>query len=213
MNHLSQHECYPLIAFVEWIQNGDCSVEAAQSFVYHLTGEVVPALRFTQAPAHIGVFGELLRICADWDSDNRSRPTLRRRAPLDKEPVLFSQRGLNSVIIAIWAAAGATEPWAAFDRCLYVGGDTDTVGAVVGQLACPLFSVHDVLTAYEFFVGLGTEPRSGNLRVANMAARRFLRRAISFAAGDFDAIRDWYSLADPGYYGLVNDDGSTPSSP
>lgn len=212
LDHLVDHGCYPLQAFVEWLQHGDCRVETAQAFVYNLTGKLPEAERFEAAPSHIGVFGELLRVCADWDFDNRGSGILRRPAPFDKEPVFFSQRALNSVIIAIFCATGAREPWVAFDRCLYIGGDTDTVGAVVGQLACPLMAPHDVMVAFEAFVGLGTEPRGGGLSVANQAARRFLRRAISFACGDFDAIRDRYSLTDPGYFGAVNDDGSLPSA-
>ncbi len=54
--------------------------------------------------------------------------------------VWVAQRGLNSAIIAIWCAAGASSPWDFIAKVLYVGGDADTVGASANALIGLLYA-------------------------------------------------------------------------
>lgn len=189
------HECIPVAAFREWLEEGDCRPSTAEGFLRKLTGSEY-AFDFSSAP--YGAFGALLHAAADWDNDHGV--TLRRRS--SSEPVLFSQRGLNSVLIAIWSASEAQSPWEVFDRVIYVGGDTDTVGAVAGQVACPLLQPAEVVQLFVDIVALG-RPRAGPLQVVDAAARRYFGRSLLFAAGDLEGLRGNRSLLDPGYDGIT----------
>lgn len=189
-----EHDCIPVAAFAEWLQDGDCSVKTAEAFIQRLVGPGVKEFK----PGEKGVFGALLRLLANWDNDHQM--CLRR--PGSKEPVMFSQRGLNSVIIAIWASTGATKVEDMLDRVIYVGGDADTVGAVAGQVACPLLEPAAVLQAVKDYVGLGEDIDQGPLRAATAAARRYARRAIQFAAEDYHSLRRHPSLLDADYVGI-----------
>jgi len=186
-----EHECIPVGAFREWLEKGDCQVATAEAFLCEL-GMDGP---FALASGPHGVFGAMLHVAADWNDDHKTR--LKR--PCSKEVVLFSQRGLNSLIIAIWAASDVTSPWQAISRVLYVGGDTDTVGAVVGQVACPLLDPSEVVNTFIDFTALGPTPMESKLQLANAAARRYFRRALLFAAGDLQGLRKCPSLTDVNY--------------
>lgn len=193
-----EHECVPVAAFGEWLEEGDCSVATADAFLRTLTQTEGPFK--LQGP--YGVFGELLHVAADWNDDGNK--FLNRASPHSSEPVLFSQRGLNSVIIAIWSASGAQSPWEMVSRVVHVGGDTDTVGAVAGQVACPLLDPEAVVEAFIDFVALGHEPPTQSLQIANAAARRYFRRALLFAAGDLKRLSEYPSLLDAAYPTLTD---------
>lgn len=45
-------------------------------------------------------------------------------------------------VTAIWIALDATSYMDAIRMCLYIGGDTDTIGAMAGLLAQQRFKVH-----------------------------------------------------------------------
>jgi len=187
-----QHECVPVDAFREWLETGDCEVATAQRFLQKLTGS---REEFDVASGPYGVFGSMLHIAADWNDDHK---TYLKRAN-SQEPVLFSQRGINSLIIAIWASSGALSPWEAFSRVIYVGGDTDTIGAVAGQVACPLLDPEEVVEAFVDFAGLGPDPEALPLKIASLASRRYFRRALLFAAGDLEGLRECPSLLEVSY--------------
>mmetsp|Transcript_40888 Transcript_40888/g.117448 ORF Transcript_40888/g.117448 Transcript_40888/m.117448 type:complete len:589 (-) Transcript_40888:156-1922(-) len=188
------HECIPVRPLLEWLESAehDCSIQTAEDFLRKLTGS---RDIFDLDVAPLGVFGKMLHIAADWNDDRRTRLS----RPGSKEPVLFSQRGLNSVIIAIWAASGARSPWEVVSRVIYVGGDTDTVGAVAGQVACPLLNESEVVDAFVDFVALGEKPETLALKIANAAARRYFWRALLFASGNLDEMRKRPSLLDDRY--------------
>lgn len=186
------HECIPVSALQEWLENGDCKVETATSFLRKLTGEKGD---FNLEAGPNGVFGSLLRIASDWNDDHRT--FLKRRG--SKEPVLFSQRGINSLIIGVWAASEAHSPWDFVSRVIWVGGDTDTVGAVAGQIACPLLDPAEVVDLFTQLTAMGANPATLELKAANAAARRYFARGILFARGDFDGLRKRPSLLDADY--------------
>eukprot|EP00927_Polykrikos_kofoidii_P023142 TRINITY_DN21404_c0_g2_i1.p1 TRINITY_DN21404_c0_g2~~TRINITY_DN21404_c0_g2_i1.p1 ORF type:complete len:584 (+),score=62.92 TRINITY_DN21404_c0_g2_i1:72-1754(+) len=207
VQHLFQvsHECIPVVAFREWLEKGDCEVATAQAFLKRLTGSNE---NFPVAAGRYGVFGEMLHIASDWDNDHNLQGREKLTRAGSAEPVFFSQRGLNSVIIAVWSAAGSRLPWEFMDRVIYVGGDTDTVGAVAGQITCPLLDSRDVLEAFAHFVALErSECPDDSLAVANAAARRLVRRAILFASGDLASLLSSPSLLDPCYPPLVDESG------
>mmetsp|Transcript_9222 Transcript_9222/g.13612 ORF Transcript_9222/g.13612 Transcript_9222/m.13612 type:complete len:329 (+) Transcript_9222:3-989(+) len=188
------HECIPLEPFWQWLERGDCTPEVAEKF---LKGLGMDSDHDWESTPH-GVFGKLLHIAADWNDDKETR--LKR--PNSKEPVLFSQRGLNSLIIAIWAASESTSPWEVISKVLYVGGDTDTIGAVAGQVACPLLDPEEVVAAYQSFVALDIPEgatKEPKLDVASAAARRYFQRALLFAAGKLSELKSTPSLLDVPY--------------
>lgn len=202
---LLNHGCYPIKAFQEWLEQGDCQIDTARVFLQKLTGSD-DCLNLSDK--YYDVLGMLFRKASNWDDDNfgllkfainwaqgKSRTLI---CPNLWEPVLFSQRGLNSVLIAIWCASKATSPWDWIEHVIYCGGDTDTVGAVAGQIVCPLLEPSAVVEAYTQVVALG-EPERQHLQVVNATARRFFHRALLFALGDLEAVLEWPSLVDPEY--------------
>lgn len=204
------HECIPVAAILEWLEKGDCSVETAKAFLTRLVGpdsNLEDPFRLQHGAPH-GRFGRLLRVASDWDNDHglMGADKLKRRG--SSEPVLFSQRGLNSLIIALWAADSASKPWDYIDRIIYVGGDTDTVGAVAGQIAAPLLQSADVVADFQRFVALDSGRSSArSLQVVNAAARRLFRRAIAFVAEDYGGLRQSLSATDPYYPELTSPEG------
>merc|ERR1712066_780640 len=102
------------------------------------------------------------------------------------------------------SASGAESPWEVVSRLVDVGGDTDTVGAVAGQIACPLLDPETVVEAFITFVALGRDPQSKSLQINNAAARRYFRRALLFAAADLNALREYPSLLDASYPPLTD---------
>lgn len=214
-----QHDCIPVAPFNEWLQHGDCTQACAEYFLERLTGESAGRDHFGIASASRkgNCFHAMLSVAADWDNDHSLGlagfpPKLQRRN--SREPVLFSQRALNSLIIGIYSASDATEVWDVLIKVLDIGGDTDTVGAVAGQIAAPLLDPADVAGTFEDFVALAgpaaqcTRSADFGLKVANAAARRFFRRALLFAAGDLGTLRLYPSLVDPGYANLTDETGT-----
>ena len=82
-----------------------------------------------------------------------------------------------------------------------MGGDTDTIGAVAGQIACPLLSADSVVDALKAYTALN-EVKNGPLRAAGASSRRLFRRAMLFAAEDYEALRGSLSLLDADYSGI-----------
>jgi len=123
------------------------------------------------------------------------------------ECVRFSQRGLNSVIIAIWSAHGSTTCWDWLQRVLYVGGDADTVGAVTGQIACPLLDLSEVAANFRRFVALDVPVCADPYVVNTAAARRFWYRCLLFAQGCWAQLLSTPRLVDPAYEGITTADG------
>merc|ERR1712190_259728 len=81
-----------------------------------------------------GNFAEMLRIASNFKG---------LTVHGSSEPVLFSQRGLNTVIIAFWCASRSSCLLEVIERLIYIGGDADTIGAVAGQLAGPVLAPTD----------------------------------------------------------------------
>lgn len=213
---------YPLEAFSEFLCDGSASIASVNAFLDALIGPHREALDETRH--RFGVFGECLRTAANYDDSatlkaaalagvrprERGTETRMKVRGSEGELVRFSQRGLNSVIIAIWAAAGARDCWEWLERVLYVGGDADTIGAVAGQIACPLLEVDDVCASYGKFVALdeaGAMPPVC-MAVNHAAARRFFRRSVLFAAGRLEALLETPRLVDPAYEGLTDSVGT-----
>jgi len=215
-----QHVAYPLAAFRQFLEEGgtDCSFERANFFVMQLFGEN-PTLKIDREPGLYGYFGQLLRICSNCP------PMV-----LGKEPLRFSQRGLNSVIIGVWCVEHALKTSctmrSVLERCVYVGGDTDTVGAVAGQLAGPLLAWEDVCSSYRRFVGLDGSclpPNSADFfkeakrpnfcfYIAGAAARRYFYRACLFASLDWRGLEARLPMNNPMYPGVSLDKTSSSST-
>jgi len=204
---LAQHPAYPVQAFHTFLLEGDCGASDAAAFVARLTGVESPPLA---AALHSGWcenqggmnFGQLLRTCANWDDDCGSG--FQKLALPDGEAVRFSQRGLNSVLIALWCCCGATSVWDWAGRMLYVGGDSDTIGAVCGQIACPLLGEARVCQAFHHFVAVGDCVRRPCAEVAAAAARRYFRRALLFSAGYWRQLAAEPRLVETTYPGLTD---------
>jgi len=121
----------------------------------------------------------------------------------------FSQRGLNTVMIAIWSCAGASSVWEWISRLLYVGGDVDTIGATSGQIAFPLMQVEDACDAFANIACLrDTICKRPSALVAQQGAVRFLHRALLFCTGDWSGLLKWQRLVDPVYPGITNERGT-----
>ena len=159
----------------------------------------------------------MLRAAANWDDDHgynwylRKGEKLSRVPPNEAEPVLFSQRGLNTVLIALWCATGVRTPWELVDRVIYVGGDSDTVGAVAGQIACAMLPEAAVVKAFNAVVGLTTNSITAEnktpVTMARAAAARYRRRVEMFVKGDLSALHLTPSLVDVEYSGVTSDTG------
>lgn len=92
-------------------------------------------------------------------------------------------------------------------RRFYVGGDSDTVGAVAGQIACPLLDTGDVIENYKKFVAVDDSFLSILHRTCSAAARRYLHRAILFASGNWVEMLNVPRLVDPYYEGITEQFG------
>lgn len=230
------HESYPIAPFREWLEKGDCEVATAEAFLQNMTGRSDGKFDLSVAPH--GVFGAMLHLAGTYEHTDYSFEKCDERVepcrPGRKEPIMFSHRGLNSVIIGIFASAGAASLWEAFDRVIYAGGDTDTVGACAGQIACPFFDPAEVVALYCDFAACcpsshadceEAQQAQENLRaslgwtsmpaaqldllvVANAAARRYFHRCLLFAAGDLEALEAYPSLLDPGFAGITSAGGA-----
>lgn len=203
---------FPLAAFEEFLTRGDCDADTANSYLTDLitkSGMTLYEKDILQGPAPYGHFGHMLRIASNFDDDDSAeRKGIRLTvAGSPEECVRFSQRALNSVIIAIWCAHGSTTCWDWLQRVLYVGGDADTVGAVTGQIACPLLDVEDVFANFRRFVALDDPLSADQYFVNAAAARRFWHRCILFAQGRWADMLSTRRLADPAYEGLTTADG------
>lgn len=207
---------YPLQAFDAYLRDGDCNASDVLSFVASLTGidspplEPLPSGAFATGEAGSGAhMGQLFRTAANWD-DNHATRGHRERICLDGgQTIRFSQRGLNSLLIAIWCCDGAKTTWDWLARVVYVGGDSDTIGAVCGQLACPLLPAGDVIAAFRLFAALGDCPRRAPCAdVAEAAMRRYFCRALLFSAGHWRELAARPRLADASYPGLTDAAGA-----
>lgn len=196
-SHLARHPAYPLGAFDAFLRQGDCNEGAVSDFMQRLVAPD-PLDASSLAPQAGAAYlrpngrglqmGRLLRSAANWDDDFRSREA--RLALPEGGDVRFSQRGLNTVLIAIWCCCEARtcRDWLA--RVVYVGGDSDTVGAVCGQLAGPLLDPSDVCCEFGRFVATEgcSRPRLC-AKASRTAALRYFQRALLFSC------RSWPELS------------------
>jgi len=189
---------YPIRELEAVARVGDCSAEDADAFLHNLTGK-----HNLLREECYGCFGELLRVASNFGEIEYiyARNT--------KEPVKFSQRGLNSVIIAIWCVAGSRSMMDVLERLLYVGGDTDTIGAVAGQFVGPLLSAEEVCHYFKRFVALDGIETDGaeHLEVAAASAKRFFYRSVHFASSNWAELLLHRPLSDPIYEGLTDESG------
>ncbi|CAE7039332.1 unnamed protein product [Symbiodinium sp. CCMP2592] len=200
---------YPCAAFREFLESGDCKADTANSFLHTLItkGNLPPSeSELVTHPGPFGYFGEMLRIAANFDDDAVRQGN---RLVVEGRPdvlVRFSQRGMNTTIMAIWCAAGAKTCVDWLQRMLYVGGDTDTIGAVAGQIACPLLEPDDVMKSFRQGVALdGLHGQA--VAVANAAARRFFYRSLLFVRASWSQLLQTPRLVDAKYDGLTTPDG------
>eukprot|EP00931_Biecheleriopsis_adriatica_P024494 TRINITY_DN15247_c0_g1_i1.p1 TRINITY_DN15247_c0_g1~~TRINITY_DN15247_c0_g1_i1.p1 ORF type:complete len:594 (-),score=90.05 TRINITY_DN15247_c0_g1_i1:29-1810(-) len=201
---------HPIDAFEEFLSKGDCEADTANSFLISLITNSMLTPNENEVitgPKPFGNFGEVLRIASNFDDQLTRKGQRLTVAGRPDECVRFSQRGLNSVIIAIWCAQSSNSCWEWLQRVLYVGGDSDTVGAVAGQIACPLLDLDDVALSFRRFVAL-EEPSSTDANPANNAAtRRFWKRCMLFAKGCWAELLQTPRLVDPAYAGITTEDG------
>jgi len=190
---------YPIKELVTFARDGDCSYDDARAFVKQLTRRDV-----FQRDC-FGNFGALLRVASNY---GETEPIF----VLDtNEPVRFSQRGLNTVIIAIWCVVGAKSMLEVLQRVLYVGGDTDTVGAVAGQLAGPLMPAQDICQSFRRFVAMESMQEKGEGQHRSLAlasAKRLFCRSLHFVSYDWEGLLSQPPLSDPVYSGLTDASGS-----
>eukprot|EP00927_Polykrikos_kofoidii_P013283 TRINITY_DN15789_c1_g1_i1.p1 TRINITY_DN15789_c1_g1~~TRINITY_DN15789_c1_g1_i1.p1 ORF type:complete len:612 (-),score=60.83 TRINITY_DN15789_c1_g1_i1:112-1863(-) len=200
---------YPILAFSQFLESGDCTVDAANEFLKNLltfSGRTWNDGDAIQDSGPFGFFGSLLRIAANYDDSHGLSSWSRLSVGgSQRELVRFSQRGLNTVLIAIWCADGARTCWDWLQRVLYVGGDADTIGAVAGQIACPLLGAADVIDFFQRFVAL--EGTTTEFPVNRAAAVRFMRRTLDFASGQTSNLLNMARLVDPFYAGLTDPSG------
>ncbi|CAE7470920.1 unnamed protein product [Symbiodinium microadriaticum] len=209
LNQLQDGYVYPCAAFREFLESGDCKADTANSFLHTLiTKSNLPPSEseLVTHPGPFGYFGEMLRIAANFDDDAVRQGT---RLVVEGRPdvlVRFSQRGMNTTIMAIWCAAGAKTCVGWLQRMLYVGGDTDTIGAVAGQIACPLLEPDDVMRSFQQGVALdGLHGQA--VAVAHAAARRFFYRSLLFVRASWSQLLQTPRLVDAKYDGLTTPDG------
>mmetsp|Transcript_3472 Transcript_3472/g.10559 ORF Transcript_3472/g.10559 Transcript_3472/m.10559 type:complete len:691 (-) Transcript_3472:61-2133(-) len=206
---LAAHPAYPLRAFDEWLDRGECSQETARTFLLRLTSLEDPPLAPAAEGAYAvegrgqGLMGQLLRTASNWDDDHGEATG--RLALHNGELIRFSQRGLNSVLIAIWCVSHARSCWEWLARLIYVGGDSDTVGAVAGQIAGPLLPASDLCRAFRRFVAVADcpEQRRPCVEVTAAAARRYFSRSLTFCQLRWQELSVSMRLTDPAYVGLT----------
>lgn len=189
---------HPISAFTAFLTgcNPEVQLVAAQEFIKSLNSSSV----VSGVDHCFGPLGEALRVAANFDDDTGERLTVKDNP---KEFVKFSQRGLNSVLIAIWCAVGAENCWDWLEKVLYIGGDSDTIGAVAGQIACPLLSASEVVTCFRNLVGLDNHFLSSLHEPCHAAARRYFHRAVLFASGRWAEMLNVPRLVDPYYEGIT----------
>ncbi|CAE7245485.1 unnamed protein product [Symbiodinium pilosum] len=207
LDQLPDKYVYPCAAFREFLESGDCKADTANSFLHTLItkGNVPPSeSELVTHPGPFGYFGEMLRIAANFDDD-----AAQGRLVVEGRPdilVRFSQRGLNTTMMAIWCSVGARTCIDWLQRMLYLGGDTDTIGAVAGQVACPFLELHDVIDAYRQAVAL--DGMNGQtVAVTSAAARRFFYRSLLFVRASWSQLLQSPRLIDAKYDGLTTSDG------
>eukprot|EP01062_Namystynia_karyoxenos_P032724 TRINITY_DN2410_c3_g1_i1.p1 TRINITY_DN2410_c3_g1~~TRINITY_DN2410_c3_g1_i1.p1 ORF type:complete len:745 (+),score=236.49 TRINITY_DN2410_c3_g1_i1:76-2235(+) len=202
---------YPIRAFQSWLKDGDCTEEEQRDAVYCFMGRASADLARHPPPwlCRGGArMGQLLRHFANHDDDFADGPQRRLRLA-DGEEVRFSQRALNTVLAAAWCAAGAQSVWELIARVIYIGGDADTIGAVAGQIACPLLPPEEVFQEFLTFVALDTcTDRAPCAEVARAAALRYAHRAMLFSSGRWDQLFQVPTLVDPAYAGLTDPHGA-----
>jgi len=188
---------HPVSAFAAFLNDFgfDVQLAAANEFVQSLNGTCA-----VSGDHRFGPLGEAFRIASNMDDNMGERLTVKGNPD---ELVRFSQRGLNSVFIAIWCAVGATNCWDWLEKILYVGGDSDTVGAVAGQIACPLLDAGEVSASFKTFVAAEDSFLSVLHRTCNVSARRYFHRAMLFAAGRWTDLLNVPRLVDPYYEGVT----------
>lgn len=209
---LRQSTTYPVEAFNEFLEGGDADPGGVARFLVEITGVPSPVLTPHIAAGYdVGEggghhLGQLLRTAANWEDDQRQ----------DREPkyIRFSQRGLNTVLIAIWCCSNARSMMDWISRLIYIGGDSDTIGAVCGQLAAPLLPEEDVLETFSRYALLETcHSLRPSAEVACAAARRYLRRVLLFVSGKWSLLAQAPRLVDPAYPGLTSDCGRAITCP
>lgn len=218
---LAEHAVYPLRPFDAFLARGDCTEDDALAFITRLTNLESPPLQQTAMPVvadgtNGAMMGKLLRTAANWDDEYGGTNGMESRKLClpDGEPIRFSQRGLNSVLIALWCCCRAKTTWAWISRLLYVGGDADTVGAVCGQIASPLLPQDDVCRAFRRFVAVADcMQRRPCADAAQAAARRYFRRTLLFCAGHWERLARYPRLVDPSYPELAGAGARTDAPP
>lgn len=206
---LSNHSAYPIRAFNAFLEKGDCMEGDTLSFIMNLTQLESPPIDRPFLGLGLGAeLGRLLRTAANWDDAYSGTDGAEERHIClpDGEPVRFSQRALNSVLIALWCCSGAKTTWEWIQRVIYVGGDADTIGAICGQIACPLLPMADVTAAFGRYVAVADCPRRRLCAdVAGAAACRYFKRALLFCSGHWHELAySSFRLVDPHYPGLSN---------
>lgn len=205
---LSSHPAYPISAFNSFLLTGDCSEGDALSFIVNLTQLESPPLdrQFT-GPGMGAEIGRLLRTAANWDDAFSGTDGAEERHIClpNGEAVRFSQRALNSVLIALWCCSGAKTTWDWIQRVIYVGGDADTIGSICGQIASPLLPMDDVILAFGRYVAVAHCPRRRFCAdMAGAAACRYFKRVLLFCSGQWHDLAHSERLVDPQYQGLTD---------
>eukprot|EP00933_Yihiella_yeosuensis_P080057 TRINITY_DN93461_c0_g1_i1.p1 TRINITY_DN93461_c0_g1~~TRINITY_DN93461_c0_g1_i1.p1 ORF type:complete len:443 (+),score=57.61 TRINITY_DN93461_c0_g1_i1:81-1331(+) len=211
-SYFASHSAYPLKEFDSFLVNGDCTAGQAEAYIERLTSTPAPPMALPFNTSGYGISGEgsnigqLLRTAANWDDDYGGENGERHIMLPNGEPIRFSQRGLNTVLIAVWCCSGAECMWDWMSRLIYIGGDADTVGAVCGQIAGPLLPEADVLATFSRFAAFEDfSDRRPCTIVAGQAARRFFRRALLFCGGSWSELSNCPRLVDPFYESFVTE--------
>jgi len=200
---------HPLRQFDAFLSEaGDCDLDSASFFMQNLTGSaedatpLEPPLRYStvepssSAGVSGAILGRLLRTASNLQEDRGSRR------------IRFSQRGLNTVLIAIWCCAGVSSVGEWISRLLYVGGDADTIGAASGQIAGPLLPIQEVCDSFRALACLCNVQKRPSAIIAAQASCRFLHRALLFCTGQWTDLIAWPRLVDPVYPDITNSRGS-----
>jgi len=117
------------------------------------------------------------------------------RCDIEGTPLRFSQRGLNTVVIALYCVLHGDSLWDTMFRLITIGGDVDTVGAVAMTIAGALYGLPATEAVFTTTVALAkvevmTHPHTAcALHNARSLAERYRRRATLFVAQEFDALR------------------------
>lgn len=213
-NELDRH-IYPLLAFDAFLEQGDCEDSHVHVFITALTGQDSPpfskSILRNRGCTHAHNMGQLLRTAANWDDEFASQFRLSLNTG---EPVRFSQRALNTVLIALWCCSGSRSSWDWISRVLYIGGDSDTIGAVCGQIAGPLLKVCNVCQEFKHFAATADCPfQRPCARVSSAATYRYFQRSILFCRAEWSELASCARLVDPHYPDLTNSHGTKAIGP